>query len=118
MPDIDSPENVKIVVDTFYKKASSDELLGPIFYRIENLPKKQALYVYWQKELLNRSISQPDGLPDHIFLMSSPQHFVRWSELFLEILEVNFSGPMTDKAKVTVLRKSNEFQKSLAMFRF
>ena len=76
------------------------------------------LYRYWENQILNASFGQDESFPEHITLMFSTQHFVRWLGLFLQTIDTLYTGALADKAKVILIRKSEEFQTRLALLRF
>ena len=117
--DVKNRDDIKILVDSFYERAGKDELLGSIFHQLNFYGTyKETLYRYWEDTLLNPQHDLQRELPTHIGLMFSPQHFIRWSRLFLENLDSLYSGPNADKAKTIIIKKSEEFQTSLEIFRF
>lgn len=116
--DIKDLNDIRILVDTFYEHAATDNLLGSIFSKIENSHlNKDALYKYWETVLLTHT-SPIEQFPKHIELMFSPQHFVRWLTMFLETIDTLFSGPTAEKAKIIVIGKSEEFQAGLGFIIF
>lgn len=117
--DIDNDEDIRLLVDSFYKSASSDVLLGTIFSRIGNSDvHKQTLYAYWSNVLLNKAMHDHHEFPRHVELMFSRRHFIRWLNLFLETIDTHYAGPTAERAKVMVIRKSEEFQSKLKLSRF
>jgi hemoglobin len=117
--DIRTSEDVTRLVDVFYQRAEKDELLGPIFFNLAaSSPEKQILYQYWTKILLDEGSATPEAFPRHIQKMYSRRHFVRWLNLFLETIDRLYAGSNADKAKVIIIRKSEEFQSKVALSRF
>jgi hemoglobin len=117
--DIRDSADIRILVDSFYQRAGKDELLGPIFSRIGKTdPGKEALYQYWSSALLNQSVGDQHQFPRHIEQMFSRQHFIRWLSLFLETINTLYAGSVAEKAKVMVIRKSEEFQSRLELRSF
>ncbi|MBP9925249.1 MAG: group III truncated hemoglobin [Cyclobacteriaceae bacterium] len=111
--DITDLNDITILVDTFYESAAEDDLLGPIFSQIENSHlHKDALYKYWETVLLTHT-STSEPFPKHIELMFSTQHFFRWLTLFLRTIDDLYSGPTSQKAKIMVMKKAEEFQSDL-----
>ena len=115
--DINDVNSIKRLVDSFYKSAAADDLLGPIFNDVTSSARqREALYKYWQTTLIDDVNGQT--FPKHIESMFSPQHFIRWLTLFLQNIDNLYAGPNAEKAKVIVIRKSEEFQSSLEIIRF
>jgi hemoglobin len=115
--DIASRGDVEAVIDQFYETASRDELLGPIFSHLDRLYKER-LYDYWANTLLDKQSNLQRSFPRHIASMFSHQHFVRWVRLFIETMDRLYAGPNVEKAKVIVIRKSEEYQTSLELLMF
>lgn len=118
--DIKSREDIERLVDSFYNKAGSDDLLGPIFHKLsESQIYRQTLYQYWKDALLSPG---PDlnsrQFPKHLERMFTTQHFIRWLSLFLDTIDANYSGHTAEKAKVIVIKKSEEFQGRMELYRF
>jgi hemoglobin len=100
-PTISSLNEIQLLVDTFYGKVRSDEILAPIFdSKIkdkwpEHLDK---MYRFWQTVLLNERTYQGSPLLPHIELEIEEIHFHRWLQLFRETVEGNFSGETAQEA--------------------
>lgn len=117
--DINTIDDIRILVDSFYKRAGKDNLLGPIFSRIaDTRPQRETLYAYWNKVLLDQKHGGREPFPEHIRLMFSTRHFIRWLTLFLETIDLLYTGTTAEKAKVMVIRKCEEFQTELAITHF
>lgn len=116
-PDIKNYDDIRILVDIFYKTAAQDDLLGPIFSQIDNhQDHKEALYHYWENTLLKNIDNLP--FPQHIQKMFTCRHFVRWTRLLLDTIARMHAGPVAEKATVIVIKKAEEFQSKLAISRF
>lgn len=102
MKDIETMDDVKLMVDTFYGKIREDELLGEIFNnRIgDNWPVHlEKMYNFWGSILLG--ITQYNGrpFPPHAEMNLEKHHFNQWLNLFFDTLEELFEGEKTDEAK-------------------
>lgn len=117
--DINQEADIRTLVDAFYKRAGKDDLLGPIFSKVQNSgDHKDSLYEYWTSSLLSEYGGPPKRFPSHIELMFSTKHFIRWLTLFLDTIDLLYSGPVAEKAKVMVIKKSEEFQAKVELSRF
>jgi hemoglobin len=117
--DIEGPDDIRNLIDEFYHRAGSDTLLGPIFSRLkDSRPDKKLLYIYWRTALLNGNSEAQETFPKHIEKMLSPRHFTRWLTLFLQTIDDLYTGQNAQKVKTIVIKKSEEFQTSLELFRF
>ncbi len=118
LKDIEDVDDIITLVDTFYVKASSDNLLEAFFHHLADPHcHKEILYKYWEETLLKEETSATGSFPKHIEWMFTTQHFVRWLTLFLQTIDNLYSGPNAEKAKVIAIRKSQEFQRSRVIFR-
>jgi hemoglobin len=100
--DLDSLENIKQLVDSFYNKIQKDELLGPIFNGIikDNWPTHlEKMYGFWQTILLNERAYSGSPFPPHAKLPISKDHFDHWLKLFSTTIDENFIGEKADEAK-------------------
>jgi hemoglobin len=100
--DIQTPEDVKIFVDSFYDRVKKDELLSPIFQsRIpENWePHLETMYRFWNAALFNIREYTGNPLMKHMNLPLTQDHFERWIDLFYQTIDSAFEGPTADEAK-------------------
>lgn len=117
--DISDLEDIKVLVDRFYERAARDERLGQIFLPVAHADSgTEARYVYWCELLLDEKSIDVHTCPEHIRMMFSRQHFARWLTLFLETIDLLYVGERTERAKVTVIRKSEEFQSCVELSGF
>ena len=83
--DISNIEDIKLLVNTFYKKVQNDDLIGPIFNEKmmgrwpEHLEK---MYRFWQTLLLEEHTYSGSPFPPHKQLPVNQSHFDRWMEIF------------------------------------
>ena len=87
--DISTPTNVKLLVDSFYKKVRNDECIGYIFNDVahvdwdDHLPK---MYKFWEFALLGTATYKGNPMMKHIALNAKESltetHFERWVELW------------------------------------
>ena len=98
---IESLDDIRHLVDTFYERVRADALIGPIFNeRIgdrwpEHLEK---MYRFWQTVLLEEHTYQGAPFRPHADLPVHLEHFERWVELFEENLLEQFTGDKADEA--------------------
>ena len=103
--DIESSDDVRHLVDSFYDRVRRDEVLGPVFNTIitdwsYHLP---ILYSFWEMILLGTGGYTGQVIAKHIAVHQQvplgEAHFGRWLELWEETLAENFSGPRADEAR-------------------
>jgi hemoglobin len=115
-PDIQTVEDVKFMVDSFYKKVNQDELLSPVFNDfakvdwVSHLPK---MYLFWESILFSTGAYQGRPFQKHIPLPISLEHFDRWIELFTNNVDSHFAGEKAELAKNRALTIAHIFKTKL-----
>ena len=115
--DIQSPTDIRLLVDSFYSKARQDELLAPIFDHAisdweHHLP---TMYQFWERLLLGSTDYNGNPFSKHLNLSLDSEHFVKWLELFNQILDQNFCGPKTEETKRLARNIAGSFQLRLGI---
>lgn len=105
--DIQSREDIELLVDTFYAKVRANSILGHIFDEIakvnweEHLPK---MYAFWASLLLGEHSFSGNPMQKHIALSQrAPMtnvEFSEWLLLFSETVDTLFEGEKAEEAKV------------------
>lgn len=106
LPDLEGRAGVERLVDAFYERVRSDELLGFIFDEVaavdwkSHLPK---MYAFWETVLFRSGGYAGNPLAAHAKLvpltaMGRPQ-FDRWLELFRATVDALFSGENAEHIK-------------------
>jgi hemoglobin len=105
-PDIHTDEDIKQLIDAFYEKVRSDEVIGYIFNDIaqvdwaHHLPK---MYAFWQFLLLGQETYQGNPMEVHRRLHEKVKlteaHFDRWLLLFHQTVDELFEGLVAEEAK-------------------
>lgn len=99
--DIESFDDIKVLIDTFYDSVQKDELIGPIFdEKIQNRwPEHlETMYTFWETLLLGNHSYKGKPFPPHADLPVEKEHFERWLSLFEKTLNTLFEGRRTDEA--------------------
>lgn len=100
--DIQTIEDIRILVDTFYGKVRVDVQLGGIFNGVikdrwpEHLEK---MYRFWQTVLLGEHTYLGSPFLPHARLPVEQTHFNAWLKLWFETIDNRFHGPNANKAK-------------------
>ena len=113
-------EDIKTLVDSFYGKVRSDELLAPIFNeRIrDNWPVHlEKMYRFWQTVLLGEHTYMGTPFPPHANLPVDKSHFEQWLKLFKETLDEQFSGEKAKEAKWRADKMAEMFLLRINYFR-
>ncbi len=118
--DIAFLDDIKLLVDSFYRKVSDDVLLGPIFReRLGNdwLPHLQKMYTFWQTLLLQEHTYNGAPFPPHARLPVDERHFNEWLSLFSQTVDDLFAGEKAEEAKWRAGKMAEMFQYKIAYFR-
>jgi len=100
--DIETLEDIKKLVDTFYGQIRNDELLGPIFNGIiqDRWPQHlEKMHRFWQTVLLGEHTYYGSPFPPHAKLPVEQKHFDTWLGLWYESINKLFTGPKANEAK-------------------
>lgn len=111
MPDLTSRADIERLVDAFYDRVRSDELLAPIFDDIArvnwtaHLPR---MYDFWESVLFGGTAFKGNPLAVHRQLAKkatlSATEFGRWIVLFHDTVDALFAGPTAEEAKARAVR--------------
>lgn len=106
-------DDVKLLVNCFYDKIRTNELLEPIFNeRIkdrwpEHLEK---MYRFWQTVLLGEHTYYGSPFPPHAQLPVGHEHFLKWMELFDSTVDELFTGEKAAEAKWRAAKMAEMFE--------
>lgn len=115
-----SLEDIKHLVDTFYKNVQKDDLIGPIFDEViqDNWPLHlQKMYAFWQTVLLKEHTYFGTPFMPHLKLPITPAHFERWLLLFNATVDELFEGDIAQEAKWRADRMATMFMSKLDYYR-
>lgn len=106
MSDIKTPEDIKLLVDSFYDKVKADPVIGYIFNEIigddwsQHLP---VMYRFWTTVLLAQPGYVGNPIKKHIDLDKKitlkKEHYAQWLQLWKATVDSLYSGPVADDAK-------------------
>ena len=117
--EINGIDDIRLLVDTFYSRASTDDLLAPIFEkRLFDGNHLAPLYNYWQTILLHDETYQGVPFPKHADLPLTHQHFDRWLSLFHQTIDDLFTGPLAETAKFKAIKMSEVFRYKMELSNF
>lgn len=105
MNDINDRQDIKILVDAFYKEVVKDDLIGHFFTKVIHLDLEKHLpvmYDFWETTLLGNIKYKGNPMVKHIELSRKepliPKHFQRWLSLWVNAVKENFDGPKAEEA--------------------
>lgn len=118
--DIQSLDDVKLLVNTFYGYIQKEELLGPIFNGIiqgrwaEHLEK---IYRFWQTILLEEHTYKGSPFAPHASMPLEQHHFERWLGIFFGTVDQLFVGEKAEEAKWRAQKMATMFNYKIEYFR-
>jgi hemoglobin len=116
--EIETEDDVRLLVDKFYEKVNKDPLLSPVFNEEagvnweEHLPK---MYKFWSTQLLGTGSYSGRPFPPHMELKIGKEHFERWLDLFLSTVDEYFTGPVAETARTKAKSIAAIFQYKLGL---
>lgn len=103
--DITTQEDIKLLVDSFYKKVIADDVIGHIFTDIAKLDFEKhmpKMYAFWSTILFADQAYSSNPMQSHIALDKlfplQHAHFERWLQLWEGNIHQQFTGPVAEQA--------------------
>jgi hemoglobin len=97
--DITSRDDIRTLIDKFYDKVRTDELIGPVFSHVNWPDHLPTMYNFWSSMLLGDQSYRGNPFQKHLPLPIQPKHFERWLQLFRETVDEIFSGEKATEMK-------------------
>ena len=104
--DIQSKENIKLLVDVFYSKVKTDGLIGFIFTEVANVNWDKHLpvmYSFFENMIFYTGSYTGNPMEMHKHINSlyplSEVHFTRWNLLFASTVDELFAGQKAELIK-------------------
>jgi len=104
--DLSNRKDIEKLVNSFYDKVKSDELIGFIFNEVAKVNWDHHLpimYGFWEMMLFGTGQYRGDPMTKHIELDKKTElieiHFDRWRKLFTETVDELFTGSKADETK-------------------
>ena len=105
LKDIISEQDIKILIDSFYKKVVDDPVIGFIFTDVVTLSWEKhipIMYSFWGSVLLGGNSYSGNPMTKHIALDTkislTKVHFDRWLWLWESTIRENFIGIKAEEA--------------------
>lgn len=116
--DIETLNDIKLLVDTFYANVQKDELIGGIFMgAIKDWPHHlEKMYRFWQTVLLEQHTYNGSPFPPHAQLPIGAAHFERWLQLFKATIDELFTGSKSEETLWRAGKMAEMFQHKIAYF--
>lgn len=113
--DINSREDITLLIGRFYDKVRKDELLAPVFSHVDWPHHTPIIIDFWCSLLLGDQSYRNNPFQKHIDLPIERRHFQRWLGLFGETVEENFSGEKANEAIARAHSIGGIFQHKLGL---
>lgn len=120
MNDIETLDDIKLLVDSFYLQVKANPLLGPVFEsRVHGnwQPHLDKMYRFWQTILLYEHTYSGSPFAHHATLPIEAEHFEAWLTLFNKTVDSLFAGERASEAKMRANKMGEMFQYKLAYLR-
>jgi hemoglobin len=117
--DLATRADVALLVQTFYRAAAMDDLLGPVFAAAGiDWPQHLATVTdFWMWQLFGVRGYEGNPLrahePAHDTTPFTDAHFSRWLSLFQETVDEHFDGPVADLAKARAAKMAQALARLL-----
>lgn len=121
MPDIQTAEDVRLLVDSFYRDALRDPEIGPFFTEVAqidleaHLPK---MYAFWESILFKNHKYRGNAFAPHMDMHRkkplTQAHFARWLQLFEATVDRHFEGVKARMAKDKARQIANMMQQKIS----
>ncbi|MEL6536960.1 MAG: group III truncated hemoglobin [Bacteroidota bacterium] len=105
LPDIQNRQDLEVLLNAFYQRATTDELIGYLFTEIAQLDLEEHLPViadFWESVLFGTHVYQGNPMQKHLVMNTQepllPQHFERWLSLWQNTVHEHFTGPKAEEA--------------------
>ncbi len=113
-------KDIKLLVDTFYDRIRTDELLAPIFN--ERIQDKwpihlEKMYKFWQTVLLEEHTYFGSPFFPHANLPVGHEHFAAWVALFTKTVDELFTGDKAEEAKWRANKMAQLFEAKIEHLR-
>ncbi|MBK8625562.1 MAG: group III truncated hemoglobin [Saprospiraceae bacterium] len=104
--DIKNRNDIELLVNTFYDKVKTNNILGNIFIDLAKVDWESHLpimYSFWASILLNEQSYKGNTMTKHIILSKSvslkSQQFTEWLDIFISTVDELFEGIKAEEAK-------------------
>ncbi|PZA13849.1 preprotein translocase subunit TatC [Rhodopseudomonas palustris] len=115
-PDIITDEQIAHLVCTFYGRARTDEVIGPIFDRAVHDWDHHIAQItdFWSSMLLKTGRYSGRPMRPHLVLKLAPEHFDRWLKLFEATATELFAPELAAEFIIRARRIADSFEMGIA----
>lgn len=115
--DLQTRDDIELLVREFYREAAVDDLLEPIFdaAQIDWPAHIERITDFWAWQLLGQKGYGRNPLkahqPVHDRTPFAAAHYTRWVELFVNTVDEHFVGPIAETAKGRAIKMANALER-------
>ena len=108
--EIETKEDLELLIDQFYGKVLKDETMAPFFADFDMQKHMPRMVDFWSFLLLDIHGYQGNVIEKHLHMPLKKEHFDKWVTYFHATLDEYFTGEKVKRAKekVAVLRWTME----------
>lgn len=99
MKDLINRQDIILLIDCFYEKVKTDELLASKFSHLDWQKHLPIMYNFWSSMLLGDQSYQGNPFQKHNALSIDAAHFDRWLKLFTQTVDEHFIGAKAEEIK-------------------
>ena len=118
MKDIETREDLELLLAEFYKVAIVDEEIGHHFKDLDLVSHLPVIIDFWEKVLFGKPVYFGNPLAvHHVLNAKSPlklEHFQKWVEIFHRTIDKFFAGEMADAAKLRAKMIAHSLNQNLS----
>lgn len=118
--EIETRDDIRLLVDSFYGKVREDQRIGPVFHRVieDRWPHHlEKMYRFWETILLGKASYSGSPFPKHAPLALVKEDFERWLSLWNETLDAHFVGAKAEEARWRAHRMATVFLSKIESIR-
>lgn len=99
--DISTPENIQLVVNSFYTKVRDNKVIGHYFSAVDWGKHLPTMYSFWSTVILHQEGYKGNPFEKHVKLPNlKEEDFAEWVRLFHETVDEHFTGQTAEAMKL------------------
>ena len=123
MRDIQDKKDIQFLVEIFYHQALTDPVIGPVFVKARFMLESHipTMIAFWETILFDVITYSGNPMLKHIELNNAvpllPGHFDRWMQIWKGTVQLNFDGPLAEKAIIRAQSIAQLMQHKIELIR-
>ena len=117
MKDIETRQDLELLLSEFYEIAIADTIIGHHFNDLDLESHMPVIVNFWEKVLLGKPVYYGNPMAVHKVLHDKSnlklEHFQRWVEIFSAKVDEHFEGEIADSAKLRAKMVAHSFNQRL-----